>query len=192
MLVFVQSNYKFPDLLRQTNNGDGRWEDIQFTFDEVEQCDYIVVINHPVKDIHMKCRIGGKILLIQEPPYERNDYLTSYFPYFDKVISAFDKKKFPLVSSNLPSALPWHINKNFSELLNLKMINSEKLDKISWVTSNSDINLGHKFRLKFLEELKQSDLPVLRKVRCAAVVSRPTARLARADACRQHRRSAAV
>lgn len=160
MLVFVQSNYKFPDLLRQTNNGDGRWEDIQFTFDEVEQCDYIVVINHPVKDIHMKCRIGGKILLIQEPPYERNDYLTSYFPYFDKVISAFDKKKFPLVSSNLPSALPWHINKNFSELLNLKMINSEKLDKISWVTSNSDINLGHKFRLKFLEELKQSDLPI--------------------------------
>jgi hypothetical protein len=159
MLVYICSNYSYPDLLRQTPGSKGEWEGIQFTFDEVEKCDVVVVINHPRKDIKIKCRKGGRILFIQEPPYQRNDYLKSYFPFFDKIICAFDKANSANIIND-QAALPWHINKNYDELMNLQNTNSEKANKISWITSNSNVNPGHKPRLKFLEILKQTDLNV--------------------------------
>lgn len=159
MLVYIHSNYSYPDLLRQTPSSNGKWGDIQFTFDEVDECDFIVVLNHPTKDIKVRCRKGGKILLIQEPPYERNNYLISYFPYFDKIICAFDKKYSPDII-NIQAALPWLINKNYQQLLILPSMPDQKKDHISWVTSNSNVNPGHEPRLRFLEILKQSNLNI--------------------------------
>jgi hypothetical protein len=159
MLVFIQSNYKFPNVFRQTPGSKGIWQDIQFTFDEIKQCDYVVVLNHPVKNIKIKCRKGGRILMIQEPPYERNNYLKSYFPYFDTIICSFDKKKSPKII-NTQAALPWLINKDYDQLVDLQFTNSEKQNKISWVTSDSNVNPGHEPRLRFLEILKQSDLNI--------------------------------
>ncbi len=157
MLVYIHSNYSYPDLLRQTPDSNGVWEGIQFTFNEVDECDYIVVINHPTKDIKVKCRKGGRILLIQEPPYERNNYLTPYFRYFDKIICAFDKKYSSSII-NHPAALPWLINKNYRELSELIPFAEKKNDYISWITSNSNVNPGHEPRLKFMEILKKSDI----------------------------------
>jgi hypothetical protein len=159
MLVYIQSNYSYPDLLRQTPFLNGIWDDIQFTFEEVEKCDYIIVINHPIKDINIKCRKGGRILFIQEPPYEKNNYLIPYFPFFDTIITAFDKK----YSSNIintQAALPWLIDKNYKQLVNLSFNDTKKNDRISWITSNSNINPGHAPRLKFLEKIKQTDLNI--------------------------------
>jgi hypothetical protein len=137
----------------------GKWDDIQFTCDEVEQCDYIVVINHPTRDINVRCRKGGRILIIQEPPYERNNYLTSYFPYFDIIITAFDRK----YSSGIihqQAALPWLIDRSYDDLVALQLNVSAKKDKLSWVTSNSNVNPGHEPRLRFLEKIKHSSLDV--------------------------------
>ena len=159
MLVYIQQNYDYPNLIRQTPNLSGAWSGIQFTYEEVDTCDLIVVINHPQKDIKVKCRKGGRILLIQEPPYERNNYLTNYFPYFDKIISAFDKQAFEKVM-NTQAALPWLINKSYDQLIDLKPDDSLKNDKISWVTSNSNVNPGHQPRLQFLDTLKQSDVNI--------------------------------
>ena len=159
MLVHIHSNYDYPRLLRQTPDQAGKWEGIQFTYDAVERCDYLVVINHPTKDIRIQCRKGGKILLIQEPPFPRNDYLKAYFPFFDKIICGFH----PSLSSNIcntQAALPWLIDRTYDQLLHLKFTETEKKDSVSWVTSNSNVNPGHEPRLKFLELLEKSDLNV--------------------------------
>lgn len=157
MLVYLQSNYNHPNILRQTPGGKGVWEDITFTFDKVKECDYIVVFNHPIEDIKIKCRKKGRILLIQEPPNTRNEYLISYFPYFDTIISAFNKKIASRIL-HVPAALPWLIDKNYEELVALEAHTVQKKNKVSWVTSYSNIHPGHGPRLKFLEMLKQSGL----------------------------------
>jgi len=159
MLVYIQSNYSNPNLLRQTPQAKGIWEDITFTFDKVKECDYIIVINHPTEDIKIKCKKKGSLLLIQEPPYTRNEYLKVFFPYFDTVISAFNKG-LAADMLHVPAALPWLINKNYDELIALNANVAQKKNKLSWVTSNSNVNPGHAPRLKFLEMLKQSDLNV--------------------------------
>lgn len=159
MLVYIHSNYKYPDLIRQTPLLNGVWDDIQFTYDEVDKCDYLIVINHPTKDIKVKCKKGGRILLIQEPPYERNNYLTSHFPYFDTIICGFDLKH----SSNIintQAALPWLVDKNYQQLTALSPMIDQKRDQVSWITSNSNVNPGHTPRLGFLEKIKQTDLKI--------------------------------
>ncbi len=159
MLVYISANYSYPNLLRQTPNNKGLWDGIQFTLDKPDQCDFVVVINQPLKDINIKCRKGGKILLIQEPPYERNNYLKDYFPFFDKIICGFDKRSSTKIVND-QAALPWHVNKNYEQLINLRYIDSEKMNKISWVTSNSNVNPGHEPRLQFMKIMKQTDLEV--------------------------------
>lgn len=159
MLVYIHSNYNYPNLLRQTPFLNGIWDNVQFTLDEVEECDYIIVINHPIRDIMTKCRKGGRILLIQEPPYERNNYLISYFNYFDIIITAFDKKYSSKII-NTQAALPWLIDKNYEQLTTLLPMDHQKKDGISWVTSNSNVNPGHEPRLKFLEKIRETNLSV--------------------------------
>lgn len=155
MLVSVRRNYEYPNLLRQTPNFKGEWDGIQFTFEEVEECDFLVVINRSEKDICVKCRKGGKILLIQEPPYERNNYFKMSFRFYDTIISGFkDVGNFKML--NTQAALPWHINKTYDELAELKVDKSfPKMDKVSFITSNSNIYPEHAVRLNFIDFMKK-------------------------------------
>lgn len=155
MLVYIHSNYNYPNLLRQTPNSKGEWEGIQFTYEDVDECDYILVINYPTKDINVRCRKGGKILLMQEPPYERNNYFKLYFRFFDTIISGF-KNNDTFKILNIQAALPWHVNKSYNELSDLsfdKII--EKKDSVTFITSNNNIYPEHKVRLNFIEYMKE-------------------------------------
>lgn len=149
MLAYIQSNYDHPDLLRQSPRSEGVWEGVRFTYDAVDECDLVIVLNHPVKDIDVKCRKGGRILIIQEPPYERNNYLKDYFPFFDVVISGFDVHLKSPENLQIPAMLPWLVNMDYDTLSALP--ETEKKNKVSWVTSNSDVNPGHKPRLELLQ-----------------------------------------
>jgi len=157
-LVYLHSNYQYPDLLRQTPGNDGTWKDLKFVTSDVEECDYIVVLNQPTKDLKIKVRAGGRILIIQEPPYQRNNYLISYFKFFDKIIAGFDPKDAPGVI-NLPAALPWLIDRDYQQLISLEP-GQDKKDAVSWVTSNSNVNPGHAPRLVLLEMIRQRNMPV--------------------------------
>ncbi len=155
MLVYLHSNYNFPDLFRQSPGNSGKWADYQFTYEKPEQCDFVVVLNQPTEDIKIKCRKGSRILIIQEPPYKKNEYLTSYFKFFDKVISGFESTELNL---NKPAMLPWHINLNYDQLKQLDKEDAltKKNKVISWVTSNSNMNPGHEPRLKLLRYLQEN------------------------------------
>lgn len=151
MLIYLHKNYDH-DLMGQTRLKSGKWGSITVTTKRPEECDYLVVINQPVEDIHVKCRKGGRILIIQEPPYSRNSYLVDYFSYFDVIITAFNKKYSSHIDHQ-PAALPWLINKNFEELVDL-FPSENKLDKCSWVTTIKHLYEGHEQRLQFLEAAK--------------------------------------
>jgi len=153
MLVYLHSNYDFPDLLHQTPHNNGQWGEFQFTTNLLDKCDYIVVLNQPTKNIHTQCLKGGKIIITQEPPYERNSYLKLHFRFYDTIISAFKSdSKFKIINSQ--AALPWHIGKNYDELMSLVPNPETKKDKVSWITSNNNFFPQHKIRLDFIDYLK--------------------------------------
>lgn len=156
MLVYIHRNYSYPNLLRQTPNCSGEWEGIKFTFDNVEKADYIVVLNHPLEDIRMTCLKEGKFLIVQEPPYPENNYFKLHFRFYDKIIAGFSGPHI----INTQASLPWHVNKNYDELVALtedKLIN--KKDIVSWVTSNNNLFPAHQTRLNFVDFLKRNGFP---------------------------------
>lgn len=154
MLVLIKRNYEFPDLFRQTPGSKGKWGNIQFTHDDVKECDYVVVLNSPANNIKVKCRKDGQILIIQEPPYERNSYLKLHFRFYAIIISAFKSTDNTRIL-NAQAALPWHINKTYDELLVLPIedMNGKK-DSVSFITGSGNIYPEHKVRLDFIEYMK--------------------------------------
>lgn len=156
MLVYLQRNYVFPDILRQTPGGKGKWNDMQFTFAKPQTCDAVVVLNHPLEDISLKCRKGNKFILIQEPPYAANNYFKLHFRFYNHIVSGFDSEH-NFISHKTQAALPWHINKSFDELNALDV--NQKTGDVSWVTSNNNLFPQHKVRLGFIAYLKQQSYP---------------------------------
>jgi len=151
MLVYIHSNYNYPNLIKQTPQAKGKWNDFNFTFDEVEEADYVVVLNHPTKDINIRCKKGGKIIIVQEPPYKSNDYFKLHFRFYDIIVSGFKGKGI----INNQAALPWHINKSYDELIDLSENDLvTKKDRISWITSNNNLFPAHQTRLDFIDYLR--------------------------------------
>ncbi|HET6244689.1 MAG: hypothetical protein H0V01_14295 [Bacteroidetes bacterium] len=152
--VRLAKNYAYPDILRQTPGNAGVWKDIEFTFEPLNECDYLIVFNLPLQDIVVKVKENGTWLFVQEPPYLRNNYLKNYFPLFDIVYSHFESKN----NIKNTTTLPWHINKTFDELVALKKDDLvAKNNSVSWITSSSNVNPGHEPRLNFLKFLKEHE-----------------------------------
>jgi len=156
MLVCILKNYGYPNYLRQFPSEIPTWNGIEFTFSPVPECDYLIVINKPIENISIKCRKGGACLIIQEPPYPSNNHYIKYFRYFDRIYSQFNIQNSKSFSSQ--TCLPWHIDKNYNELLELSYSDLKKKDNLSWITSNRSSNPGHLKRLKFLDELNNNNL----------------------------------
>src|SRR5699024_7883010 len=91
------------------------------------------------------------IHLCLEPPNE----ISKYRQYANKkvkiIFNQLDIKKNNILSHG---ALPWHINKDFDFLNNLKVENLSKENKIVWVTSNQRSSKGHNLRMDFLDKIK--------------------------------------
>ncbi|MCG8574369.1 MAG: glycosyltransferase family 10 [Flavobacteriales bacterium] len=150
--VLISRNYPFPDLERQTPGCKGIWNNIEFTEDSSEEVDFIVVFNQPSADIKTKAFEGARWLFLQEPPYTRNEYFKYHFRFADLVVSGFSEE----IDHNeqAQAGLPWHINKNYDELLVLKADQAQKRDAVSWITSNNNMFPGHQPRLDFIDFLK--------------------------------------
>lgn len=154
MIVRIARNYDSPDLRQQTPGKSFIWDGITFTEDPIEQCDYLIVCNHPKEDIELEVRKGGTLLLIQEPPYQRLARFKRFIPLYDHVFSDFETDH--PSHYRLPAALPWQLFKSYDELKAMKLEEMPKLKLISCVTSNTVMNPGHEPRLSFLQYLKNS------------------------------------
>jgi hypothetical protein len=156
MLIKIDKNYSYPNIKRQTPNKSGVWKNIGLT--ENSECDLYVVFNHSnLYDYKIKCRKGGRILIIQEPPYGQKKHFLTHLNDFDLIISHFDDLEIPQLKS--PGMLPWFVEKNYDELNKLDFSQLEKENKAIWITSNRNKNPGHHQRLEFLDYLNQKNNP---------------------------------
>lgn len=152
MLIKIERYFKYPDLKRQTPNGEMTWGEFTFTEDNVGECDYLVILDYPKEDFSIKVNKNNIIHLCLEPPNE----ISKYRQYANKkvkvIFNQLNIKKNNILSHG---ALPWHINKDFDFLNNLKVESLTKENKIVWVTSNQRSSSGHNLRMDFLDKIKE-------------------------------------
>ena len=70
MLVRVVANFDLPNFQKFTPGRSGQWEDIHYTAQPEMECDYLIVINHPSKDLTITCSPDRIWAIIMEPPDE--------------------------------------------------------------------------------------------------------------------------
>lgn len=157
-LVRIVRNYKFPEILRQTPGSLGIWGNFEFTEAPVSEADYLVVLNYPLEDVRCTIKKGGALLLVQEPPFERNQYNTAYFPYFDKVVSHLKTGSSKVLHEQ--AALPWHLEMDFDHLVQWNQVSAEsREDIVTWITSNLNLFPTHQLRHDFIQHLRKTDIP---------------------------------
>src|SRR6187399_636917 len=119
MIVKIEYYFKdFFDLKKQTPKNSMQWGDYTFTDEEVEECDYLVILDYPKKDFSIKVNRNNIIHLCIEPPNE----ISKYRQYANKnvklIFNQLDIKKNNVLSHG---AISWHINKSFDFLTNYKI-----------------------------------------------------------------------
>lgn len=158
--VRVVKEWEFPNIMSQSPNSKGIWNNIQFTTDPINDFDFLLVFNYPSESLSVRCYEGGKFIFIQEPPVDRYQWFYDSVKYFDNAYSPLfndiKNSRTKLVASQ--PALPWHINKSYDELITLKADKGEKRDQVSWITSSKSFLPGHQTRLEFLANLQNSSL----------------------------------
>jgi len=151
MLIKIERYFNYPDLKRQTPKGSFQWGDFVFTEDDVDECDYLVILDYPKDDFSIKVHKNSIIHLCLEPPNEVSKYRQYGNKKASLIINQLDIKKNNILSHG---ALPWHINKDYDFLNHLKVEDLKKENKIVWVTSNQRSSLGHTRRMDFLDQIK--------------------------------------
>lgn len=156
MIIKIERYYKYPDLKRQTPHCSMKWKEFFFTEEDVDECDYLVILDYPKDDFSIKVNRKNIIHICLEPPNE----VSKYRQYANKnvkwIFNQIDTKKNNILSHG---ALPWHIDKDYDFLNTLKAESLSKKNKIVWVTSNQRSSKGHNVRMDFLDRIKE--LPFL-------------------------------
>jgi len=151
MIVKIARYFSYPDLKRQTPNESLIWQGITFTEDDIDECDYLVILEYPEKDFSIRVDKTKIIHICMEPPNEMSKYRQYANKNIGLNINQLDIKKGNMLSHG---ALPWHIDKNYDFLVALKAKDLLKNNKIVWVTSNQKSSKGHIKRMAFLEKIK--------------------------------------
>lgn len=153
MLVKICRYYPYPDIKRQTPNQSFKWNNITFTEEDVDECDFLVILDYPKSDVTVKVNPNHILHICLEPANEISKY------------RQFANKQSSVVYNQIQEggkyiksqpALPWHLDKDYNYFKKLKPESLKKEDKIVWVTSNQRASIQHNKRMDFLDSI--SDL----------------------------------
>lgn len=156
MVIRIERYFKSFDLKKQTPKSSMQWKDYTFTDDDVEECDYLVILDYPKEDFSIKVNRDNIIHLCIEPPNEVSKYRQYANKNVSLIFNTVDIKKNNILSH---CAIPWHIGKGFDFLSSLKVESLKKEDKIVWVTSNQRSSKIHNVRMDFLDKVSALQLP---------------------------------
>ncbi|WKN44447.1 glycosyltransferase family 10 domain-containing protein [Tunicatimonas pelagia] len=154
-LVRVVKDWGYPErlnLFAQTPHASGIWDNIEFTDEEVDECDYLIIFKNPKKHIKVRCRYTW--LISHEPPIIRNRYFINSFKHFDNVFSYYDCPNTTVERTH--PLIPWMVFKSYDELTNLKLSEAKLAkghNRITWVTSNQRNLKGQVARMNFKDYL---------------------------------------
>lgn len=152
-LVRIIKNWDWPDLLRQTPKNEGVWDNIRFTVDAIEECDFVIMLNNNMTNRSIVRCPKDNIWALMQEPYVKGftDWMTEGHETFARVYT----HHIPCPNSKYVlshPALPWHVNKSFDQLTQMDI--PEKSNKLSWIVGNALSIPGHFKRLSFLRFLR--------------------------------------
>lgn len=156
MLVRIVKGWIGPDFLSQTPGGEGLWDGIRFTFDPVEECDYLIMLNNQMKtDVTVRCQRENVWAIMQEP-YRKGhtDWMVEKHHAFDRILTNHRPSNDPKYVVSHP-ADPWHVKRTFDQLVSMAM--PPKTGVISWIAGNPMDLPGHRQRLAFLQYVRRHD-----------------------------------
>jgi hypothetical protein len=144
-------------ILRQTPKELGQWGGYQFTFDEINDPDYLVIINnYGLSEIRCNCPFDSLIYLLQEPSdvshYNNDNHSKEFLDNFGLVLTTQKS----IIGNNITHSqigAPWFIEKNFDQLTTMEPPLKNKL--ISIVTSNKTYTKGHRKRIEVAMKVKK-------------------------------------
>jgi glycosyl transferase family 10 (putative fucosyltransferase) len=152
MIIKIVRYFKYPDLKRQTPFQSFKWKDFIFTEEDIDECDYLVILDHPKDDFSIKVHKDNVLHLCLEPANEVSKYRQYANKNVKLIFNQLDIKKNNVLSHG---ALPWHLDKDYDFLNELKSNSLEKQNKITWITSNQRTSKGHVKRMDFLDSIKE-------------------------------------
>jgi hypothetical protein len=139
------------NLLGQTPSEKGQWDRIKFTFDPIDECDFLIIINRSLTSFRIKVPSENIWAIIQEPPTEVFKNL-HYGPSEAKKVFTTDTTLRGNRYLHSQPAIPWLIEYNYDTLV--KMDVPTKTRSISCITSNKSFLKGHQSRLSFLNSIR--------------------------------------
>jgi hypothetical protein len=157
-LVRIVKNWDWPDLFRQTPGGKGIWDNIQFTCDDIEECDYLVFLNNCMKTPVRAFCAPENIWVVMQEPYERGltDWVAEGHENFSKVFTHYSPSNNPKYIPSQP-ALPWHVNRSYDQLISCTT--PRKTKGMSSIVGDAMYLPGHFQRWNFLGDLKSAGVP---------------------------------
>ena len=146
-LIRIVKNWEWPNLIQQTPGHTGLWDDIQFTEEPIDECDYLIILNNLKTELKLQCPPGNIWRVVQEPP-------TAFFKkwhinpsYSMKTFTCDPELSGPQYIRSHPM-VPWHVNRDYDYLTTCRV--PEKTKTLSWITTTKNVLPGHKKRMKFL------------------------------------------
>jgi hypothetical protein len=158
-LVRIVKDWDWPDLMRQTPGQKGIWNGIRFTFDTVEECDFLVMLNNRMKIATRVTCPPENIWALMQEPYEEgfSDWMVEKHDFFSKVLTHHIPANDPKYTASHP-AIPWHVNRTFDQLTTCQI--PEKTKNLSWIVGEAMDLPGHIKRWSFLEFIRKMELPI--------------------------------
>lgn len=159
ILVRIVKDCDWPDLLRQTPDQKGVWDGIRFTLDDVQECDYLLMLNNRMKvETTVTCPPEHIWALMQEP-YEKgfSDWVVEGHDLFARVLTHHIPTNGVKYVASHP-AIPWHVNRTFDQLISCPI--PEKIKGLSWIIGDARDLPGHLLRWSFLENIEKARLPI--------------------------------
>ena len=152
--VTIVKDWDWPDLRRQTPNGDGVWDGVHFSMDSTQPCDALVVLNNRLERPFTTTVKGKNVWALMQEPYFQGvtDWMVEKHSVFDIVFSHFIPRPTDRYVRSHP-AIPWHVNFTYTELVRLPIRGKHR--PISWIVGNVKDLPGHIRRWRFLEALQQ-------------------------------------
>ena len=153
-LVRIVKGWVGPNFLRQTHGSNGTWDDIQFTFDPVEECDFLIMLNNLMQEMVTVKTHREHVWALMQEPYLRghSDWMIERHDPFARVFTNHTPSTDGKYIISHP-ADPWHVEKSFDELTSMHM--PEKTKKISWIAGNATDLPGHYKRMSLLKYVRE-------------------------------------
>lgn len=149
--VKMSSSDNLTDLLNQTPEGKGVWENCQFFMDnDILECDYWVALYELPKKGTVMCSPLNTVFVTGEPVSVKK-YSGRFLNQFATVITAQDSLNHQHVIKT-HQILPWYVHKTYDELNQISFL--EKCKDISIVSSNKRFSKGHEQRYQYVMALK--------------------------------------